>query len=726
MTHDRQSNKPHSGEQPEPPQAEPQLGDTRRSCVQSVAWWSRAFFVALYPCRFAVLAVAIPGVTLLAVPQVQECVRALTERRLNHPLKIIQWAAVFAASLFWAASSWYWTRQLLSFRFPRQPPADRARRLAQQLLPRLIGTAALSVLALSTWWAGRGYGPVDDGRVVLELDHVALAMLGMAIAFYLFVHFRRRVFRLPPVMVIARLRDLPLSTKIALAVTTAITVMFFVGFAWAPLTIAPKLGSVAILLIAAAAWCAFGSMAVYADRRYGVPVLPLAVVAVLVFSFWNDNHALRGTGTVAPEPMSIEAYADAWLDARRGQFGPQPYPVLIVAAAGGGIRAAYWTGSLLAALQDRYGQAFSDHTFAIRGVSGGSLGAATYVVLLDERLKSGRNPRCREDPAATLQACARAVLGQDFLAPVVGSMLFPDLAQRFWPWSVPQFDRARVLETAWERAWTAQGLPNALSQRFYGLWSRPEMAVHRPLLFLNSTLVESGERVIVSPVLLPPETEFFGALALRTLTPADLPLSSAVHLSARFTYISPAASIYGANGHLIAHLVDGSYFESSGADTAAGLVNAIRSAARKRSPAAALDIHVLLISNAPGEKVGMPPPRPSPERWITEFRAPIAALLNARNARGWEAESTVERLVRADGGALTMGLLSTRIDLPLGWTLSDAAQCEIDRQLANALSDNKRPPAIVALDSLLAERKTSVTPVETNTPRRSPLTAACR
>jgi len=492
------------------------------------------------------------------------------------------------------------------------------------------------------------------------------------------------------------------------------------------LTIAPELGAIPILLIAASAWCAFGSMAVYVDGRYGVPVLPLAVVAFLVFSFWNDNHALRGTGTVSPPPMTLEAYAGAWLDARREQLtGPGRYPVLIVASAGGGIRAAYWTGSLLAALQDRYGVAFSDHTFAISGVSGGSLGAATYVALLDQSLASGHNPRCQDDPAATLRVCAQAVLSQDFLAPVVGSMLFPDLLQRFWPWSVPAFDRGRVLEMAWERAWTAQGLPNALEQRFYGLWADPDRGVHRPLLFLNSTYVESGERVIVSPVQLPSGTAFFGALALRTLTPADLPLSAAAHLSARFTYVSPAATLYDGDGHLVGHLVDGGYFENSGADTAAGLVNALRAAARKRSAAAAFDIHVLLISNEPGEKLGMPPPRPLPERWVTEVRAPVAALLNARDARGWEAESTVERSVGADA-TLSMGLLATRIDLPLGWTLSDAAQCEIDRQLANALSDSARSPAIVKLDNLLMGDDRSRSPGGAASSHSSLLSAACR
>jgi hypothetical protein len=688
MTSGRQSNSQH----------------VERSRLRLVARWGRSFFAALYPCRFALLAVVIPGIALVGVPQVQECLRALAERREIPSLKIIQWAAVFVAALYWAASAWYWTRQLLGFRFPHQPAADRPFQLAQALLPRVIGTAGLALLALSIRRAGSGYESVDGGRLVAELDCMALTAAGLAALFYLLVHFRRRLFRLPPVAAVARIRDLPRATKIALIVTTVITVALFVGFAVAPLAIAPELGAVAILLSAAAAWCTFGSLAVFVDARFGLPVLPLVVVSVLVFSLWNDNHALRGTGTAAAEPMSLEAYTAAWLDARGDRLaGPGGYPVVVVAAAGGGIRAAYWTGSLLAALQDRYGLAFSEHTFAISGVSGGSLGAATYAALLDDRLASGRSRRCQDDSNNTLQACANAVLSQDFLAPVVGSMLFPDLTQRFLPFSVPAFDRGRVLEASWEQAWLGQGLPNTLAQPFYGLWANPEARVHRPLLFLNSTLVESGERVIVSPVALPLGSTFFGARMLHALTPANLPLSAAAHLSARFTYVSPAASIYDATGHLVGHLVDGGYFENSGADTAAGIVNALRAAARTRRPVAKLDIRVLLISNAPGEQVGGTHKPPPPDRWMTEVLAPVAALLNAREARGWEAESAIERMVSADGGVLTLGLAPSSVDLPLGWTLSDAAQCEIDTQLAHALDPATRAPAVVELDALLSD-----------------------
>jgi hypothetical protein len=50
-------------------------------------------------------------------------------------------------------------------------------------------------------------------------------------------------------------------------------------------------------------------------------------------------------------------------------------PIVIVAAAGGGLRAAYWTATLLGELHDRSNGDFSKSLFAISGVSGGALGA---------------------------------------------------------------------------------------------------------------------------------------------------------------------------------------------------------------------------------------------------------------------------------------------------------------------------------------------------------------
>ena len=674
---------------------------------------ARAIFAALYPCRFALLAVLVPALALIGVPQLQECLRALAERTQFPEWEWIQWAAAFAAALYWAANAWYWTRQLLTFRFAPHREQGAVFERAQTYLPRLIGAGALTLFSCAIFHAGQGYHTVDEGRFSATLDRAALVAFLLAVVFYLFVHFRRRLFSLAKVedlKTVVKARELPSGTKVVLAVSAAITIGFFFCAWLAPHAVAPRVGTIAILLIAAAAWCTAGSVAVFADGRYGLPVLPLACAALVLFSPLNDNHELRGSDAVAAKRDTLKTYTEDWLAARAADASPeQPYPVVVVATAGGGIRAAYWTGSLLAALEDRYGTAFGEHTFAISGVSGGSLGAATYVALRADRLESGGTRTCYDDPARSLQVCASAVLSQDFLAPVVAGMLFPDLVQRFLPVPFQSLDRGRVLESAWERAWGVAKLPDSMSLPFYDLWKSPKARLHAPLLFLNSTEVETGQRVIVSAVQLPPASDFYGANELITLTGADLPMSSAAHLSARFTYVSPAATVLGPDRHVVGHLVDGGYFENTGADTAAGVIKALNDAAAAR--AVSIAIYVLIISNEPEDPKAAK--GPDPERWLTELRAPLAALLNARDARGREAAIDIARPVMTDSSmnplgagksgevlALPIGLEQRSIVLPLGWTLSDTAQCEIDEQLATALDSPSPASAVGILDTL--------------------------
>jgi predicted acylesterase/phospholipase RssA len=159
--------------------------------------------------------------------------------------------------------------------------------------------------------------------------------------------------------------------------------------------------------------------------------------------------------------------------------------VVLVAASGGGIRAAYWTASTLAAMDGVPGS--SDNLFAISGVSGGSVGAATYAALQRERLVSGQ--------ADSVLPRARVVLAEDFLSPVVAGLLFPDLIQRFIPFPVAWAERQRFLERAWEAA--LGPTPNAFADAFTDLYAGGYQA-RLPSLLLNATVVDSGRRALVA------------------------------------------------------------------------------------------------------------------------------------------------------------------------------------------------------------------------------------
>lgn len=112
------------------------------------------------------------------------------------------------------------------------------------------------------------------------------------------------------------------------------------------------------------------------------------MAAALIFSLWLDNHDLRLSTadlTAAKQRPLIERAATRWFDHVDRIHPPagsedRVIPLVIVATAGGASRAAYWTGTVLAALQEGAPK-FTDHLFAISSVSGGSLGAAAFVVL---------------------------------------------------------------------------------------------------------------------------------------------------------------------------------------------------------------------------------------------------------------------------------------------------------------------------------------------------------
>ncbi len=190
------------------------------------------------------------------------------------------------------------------------PRAARARprlafRIVQTYLPQLIGAAALAVVALALWRAARGYGAVDGGSFAAVLDRHALIAGAVNVGFYLLVHFRRRLFGLGVAASVRQVRELPRTTRLVLALV--VDLLFFVAFWQAPVATGMRLGTVAILLIAAAVWCTAGSIAVLLDSRSGVPVIPIALLLLVVFSLWNDNHALRDSGAPAPPLATLDA-----------------------------------------------------------------------------------------------------------------------------------------------------------------------------------------------------------------------------------------------------------------------------------------------------------------------------------------------------------------------------------------------------------------------------------
>ena len=663
--------------------------------LQRLWWKTRDLYQQLKPCRFSIGVVVVGLFVFTSAAQGVEILRTVGEGVAAgsqwYTLRVVLF---FVALMLWAVCSWYACRVLLYFNFPNAPPLGARSKWAEANAPRLLGVAPIAILALGFWTASRRHAPEDKTQYWL-LGFAALCVL-LAIVFYVLLAYRREIFQLGPIATVTHVDQLSRGTKMGVGVIGFISVLLFVAFTIAPVVVAQKIGMGTILLLAASSWVVLGSLVVFLSARWQFPVVTTLVVLAIIFSLWNDNHRIR---TVPPRPVKHDSVIAAFEKWRTlVQKFPPPHPMYIVATEGGGIRAAYWTGIVLGGLQDTNPN-FASHVFAISGVSGGSLGAVVFDALVDEN--DGRS----------FQENAHQILSRDFLSPALAAMLYPDLLQRFLPIPIAYFDRARALELGWEKAWRDRMGNDRFSRSFVDLWPADSQK-WVPALFLNGTSVEKGNRIVTSNLRV--TGSFFDVedAAVKLGTPeagatevgCHIPLSTAAHMSARFTYASPAGRFHDGT-----HIVDGGYFENSGATTALEMVSRINEWCAFKH-ITDVDPKVIMISNNP-RRPPIAPAKPGPENTgpvltepetahgvlLGEVMSPVRTLLNTRDARGTFSQKAIAHQQRRfEAAAIAQpsddqpeslshdifyfSLEDRDVPLPLGWMLSDAAAKSIRGQ----------------------------------------------
>jgi hypothetical protein len=388
---------------------------------------------------------------------------------------------------------------------------------------------------------------------------------------------------------------------------------------------------------------------------------------------------------VPPRRETLGAYVQHWLndrlaDVKRPIAGDdRPYPVFIVAAPGGGIRAAYWTAGILSALQDANGN-FARHVLAISSVSGGSVGAGIFAALV----KSGCHPSSGGAPAAApTSACresAANILATDLLAPTVYSMLSRDLLGGIFS-SLP--DRAAALEQAIEDAGFAAMQKEILTQPFDAMWDQASRATV-PGVFFNVTDVNSAGRLVLGPA------SMTGGESQQTLEAKVFRLSTAMVLGARFPYISPegfvasGTSPNGDTGRL--RLVDGGLSDNSGLETILSIVKAV-TAAKPPSP---IKVYVLNIENSPLSTTTL--------KDAGAFRAPFA--LYARMVAGLAEKSKQQAKCEINATKDAVMLDDVRPNgeksvFLLGWTLPLSVRDDMNTQISALLQLGQGPLARV-------------------------------
>ena len=724
--------------------------------------WVQCIAQVLMPLRFSVITIFLVALLFSWSAPGKDLLLSLADQKnlLNSEI-----ALFFVTLFFWALCLWYWSRVMMRFIHDNfldsQGDSDAEKEWKSGLLnwfrkhiPRLMGLVPFVLMFFAFPEARKVYSRYLSDAVQLNLTYLSWISFGLgALYYFIIVNRRRMILRDGDPQQIKNhyaphykdWRDLERTSFTALFATLGLSTIIFIAV-WGNPQIAASLGTGSVLFLASASWVAFGSTMVSLGKGFKFPVISAALIGAVIIGPYADNHQVRTLEPVTSKTSqltwdqrpTVEEDFKEWLATRSAVFGKDKekvHPIFIVAAEGGGIRAAYWTANLLAAFQDTNPK-FADHVYALSGISGGSLGSALFVNLLQDQMNLNCHVPGTHWENKRTRKCAHDILSEDFLTPTVASMLYPDLIQRFnflsFIYKFP--DRAYALETSFEKSWKMHMNNDRFSHSFLESWeisqnsgdkSKPRL----PSLFLNSTWVEGGKRVIASNVQILKE-HFPDAEDLFSILCAEVPLSTAVHNSARFSYVSPAGTVEepmlndkpcrqhlakvaddldnkslkkeikglamkeGVNHEVWGHVVDGGYFENSGNTTAYDILSTIEDAFSDDELVCGPEDHpelqfrclpiVITIINDPKLAVAS---KPASDRWLTETLSPLKTLFQTRDGRGSYARDSTRKYVEGRLGGLSLNFLLNDEEgaLPLSWVLSELVEDNIQNQVDEVL-----------------------------------------
>jgi hypothetical protein len=350
-----------------------------------------------------------------------------------------------------------------------------------------------------------------------------------------------------------------------------------------------------LLLLMMICW-SFSSLTFLLDR-YRVPLV-LAVIAIswILGSFRQNDHFYEALFR-AQDPPKVPG--STVLNTRLIDAQPNE-PVILVAATGGGIQASAWTARVLTGLSleinESNGPSFHRDIRLVSSVSGGSVGAMYFLAAYENGAIPLLNNKLDENRIVTAAEASS-------LDDVTWGLAYPDLFLGLLPfikgigpgsdqrWHLVDggliyTDRGLTLEESWKRRMGQVGHDDATLTQ----WREEVKLGKRPAVIFNSTLVETGERYILSSTDFEDDRpidcndrsnnqinqhtgrfEFF-----KHYCRSDLKVRTAARLSATFPYVSPAARILMSDGWgnkeaakagiyiPQPHAVDGGYYDNYG------------------------------------------------------------------------------------------------------------------------------------------------------------------
>ncbi|MDP6445441.1 MAG: hypothetical protein QF805_16700 [Pirellulaceae bacterium] len=429
--------------------------------------------------------------------------------------------------------------------------------------------------------------------------------------------------------------------------------------------------------------------AFYFDR-YRVPVvLVMAGGMLLCYSFFDTDHYYE----LNPLPRREMAHrASSWdevIEEREIPHSRQGRTLVVVDASGGGIQASAWTAQVLTGLHQRYGDRFSRSVGLISSVSGGSVGAMFYMAhRADSRSGFAGETVLTDESIGQIRRASRS----SALEATLWGMAFPDAMRAIFPPLVnDHVDRGWAIERVWrQRLFEAQAAGDEIRIDDLRLTDLGDACRtnHAPAIVFNATIVETGQRLLISSVLSPPTSSRTSAPAaefLREFPAAHPSIATAARLSATFPYVTPAARAHPRDDKpsvAAYHVVDGGYSDNEGAVTAVDWIHRLvrqynqpdRVLSRPFDRILLIRIHAFPTTARVDERT------PPAAGWRSALIGPLDAMMKVRVASQTErGDLEVDLLSTASAAEINAARTRFRADFRTAQAVVDTLKQQMER-----------------------------------------------
>jgi len=418
---------------------------------------------------------------------------------------------------------------------------------------------------------------------------------------------------------------------------------------------------------------------------YRVPTL-IAVLLLLFGGYFFSNFDHRFPVVRVEKPMSSTRLESNEIAEKPSEEKSGSDICIIVVAPGGGIHASAWTGKVLTGLHERYRNRFANRLRLISSVSGGAVGAMFYLDHFPDLVyESGPNADQKQNGRfANLLKQSFRRSSTSSLEALTWGAAFPDSARIFLGNWV-QEDRGMVQERRWLRRMDIVG-------KDYGptlfRWRQKAQEGSFPYVVFNATEAETGRRVLFSTFQFKTQaTESsipMEARAIDFLTIAnnqfDLPISTAVRLSATFPYAA-AAAMPAKDTLPLGHIVDGGYVDNEGLLTAIDFIqHDSKYHSQRQTKNEKKYVLIRILHNPPAKDHLISPTDPglSGSGWEYASFGPLMAMSNVRvtsqRERGEMELSLLKQSLAKEDAGKTGGNISRVVSVVLQFTPPEGYQ----------------------------------------------------